>query len=46
MTIDLTQLSEFQRTSLEQALDGLERPPPDVLPEGEQFWRSLIVQCR
>jgi len=44
--LDVTKLTEFQQRSLAQALDGIERPPPDVLPQGEQFWRGITDGLR
>lgn len=45
-TLDLSRLTDFQRTSLQRALDGLEQPPADVLPASEQFWRGMEAGVR
>jgi hypothetical protein len=44
--LDVTQLSEFQRDALGKALAGIEQPPPEVLPAGEQFWRGIEAGLR
>lgn len=44
--LDVSRLTEFQQRSLDQALDGLERLPPEVLPQQEKFWRGVQAGVR